>query len=458
MDVFLSYAREDRERAHQVANVLEESGWSVWWDRKIVAGEAFDQTIERQLESARCVVVLWSEASVGSEWVKNEAAAAAERQVLVPALIDDVKIPLEFRRRQMANLVGWDGDTAHEGFQALREGVARRLGAAAVSPAPQSSSPPAPNRIDVPLRWPRWTLAAAAALAAAAIGAYLAWGPRPARQASTDFEGQITESQPQQPASSRGGPARLDIAPAREVPATGATSIDNPAPLAFGAIHKVTLERNEEYYFRLSEPANAIEIVEDVRLQKDEKGNLQTQLSILDTDGGVVEAAVVRFNEIDVGFRRTASFSRKQPARWGFKLVNTNGVADVWLAVTPEGGTQFFPFFGSVVPRPWSAGKDATGTLEKNEDVYYLVHLSQGEHRAILDFAHATRVHSNLQGYLAALDADGGGQQIIMRLNEIGVSYRAIGSVTVKDDGPVILRLQNSNGVVNYNLRLPDAR
>ena len=127
-DVFLSYANEDRERAATLARSLEAAGWSVWWDRKIVAGHAFDEAIERELETAKSVVVLWSRSSVTSEWVKNEAAAAAERDVLVPASIERVRLPLEFRRKQTVDLADWTGDTPHEGFQALCAGIADRVG------------------------------------------------------------------------------------------------------------------------------------------------------------------------------------------------------------------------------------------------------------------------------------------------------------------------------------------
>ena len=89
-DVFISYAKEDRGRARTLASALQARGWSVWWDRDIKAGQAFDVTIEHEIETAKCVVVLWSKHSIASEWVKNEAASASERGVLVPALIENV--------------------------------------------------------------------------------------------------------------------------------------------------------------------------------------------------------------------------------------------------------------------------------------------------------------------------------------------------------------------------------
>lgn len=156
-DVFLSYASEDREKAGQLAHALGAMGWTVWWDRKIIAGQAFDQTIEHELEKARCVVVLWSAHSTASEWVKNEAAVAAERGVLVPALIDSVKLPLEFRRKRAADLVSWLGDVVHPGFQALCEGVAHAMGTATppLPPGAGGEASHAPRR-------PRWVVPTAA--------------------------------------------------------------------------------------------------------------------------------------------------------------------------------------------------------------------------------------------------------------------------------------------------------
>lgn len=122
-DVFLSYAAEDRDRAARVAGALETRGWSVWWDRKIAPGRAFDRVITEALDSSRCVVVLWSRASVESDWVREEAAEGQQRDVLIPALLDDVTIPLGFRRLQTARLVDWDGEPAHPAFGPLLDAV-----------------------------------------------------------------------------------------------------------------------------------------------------------------------------------------------------------------------------------------------------------------------------------------------------------------------------------------------
>jgi predicted esterase len=34
--IFISYAREDRDYAHTLANALSERGYEVWWDWNLV--------------------------------------------------------------------------------------------------------------------------------------------------------------------------------------------------------------------------------------------------------------------------------------------------------------------------------------------------------------------------------------------------------------------------------------
>ena len=127
-DIFISYSREDRERAHDLANALERTGWSVWWDRIIPAGRTFDEVIEEAIDAAKCVVVVWSEISVKSRWVRTEAEEGAHRGILVPVLIDDVRIPLAFRRIQAADLTDWDGSGTSPAFQRLVADIKTVLG------------------------------------------------------------------------------------------------------------------------------------------------------------------------------------------------------------------------------------------------------------------------------------------------------------------------------------------
>ncbi|HET7394276.1 MAG TPA: TIR domain-containing protein [Candidatus Binatia bacterium] len=138
-DIFISYDSADRAIAQKFADALESRGWSVWWDREIPLGKAFDQVIEEELNAARCVIVLWSNQSVRSRWVKTEAAAAADRDCLLPVLIEDIAIPFEFKRIQTAMLMNWRGDDSDPEFDRLVRAIEHLV----KEPARPASSRPA---------------------------------------------------------------------------------------------------------------------------------------------------------------------------------------------------------------------------------------------------------------------------------------------------------------------------
>lgn len=131
-DIFISYAGNDREKAKLLSGVLEQKGWSVWWDRDIPPGKPFDRIIEEALDAAKCIIVLWSKESVKSDWVKDEAEEGKQRNILVPVLIDDIKMPLGFRRIQAAHLFDWDGISQHAKLELLVKSISSLLGEAEV--------------------------------------------------------------------------------------------------------------------------------------------------------------------------------------------------------------------------------------------------------------------------------------------------------------------------------------
>ena len=167
-DVFISYAKGDRSRAAELASILETKGLSVWWDRDILPGRTFDDVIEEALTSARSVVVLWSAESVKSRWVRTEASAAAERDALVPALIEPATIPLEFRRVEAADLTNWHGDPNDAELQQLIETLDVRIRSDA-RPSTLPVAQPHPARSPHDRRWPAWVPIVAAFIAGAAL-------------------------------------------------------------------------------------------------------------------------------------------------------------------------------------------------------------------------------------------------------------------------------------------------
>ncbi len=139
--LFLSYSRPDLYRSRPVIDLLEANGFDVWWDGRLEGGENFIQTTEAALESAACVVVLWSATSVESHWVRDEAQRGRERGCLVPLTIDGTIAPLGFRQFQLLDVSGWDGAASSPEAERILVAVRAKLGGAAPAPASGPASP-----------------------------------------------------------------------------------------------------------------------------------------------------------------------------------------------------------------------------------------------------------------------------------------------------------------------------
>lgn len=121
-DIFISYKKTDYAQVAPIKMLLEAQGYSVWIDTRLEAEDLWDAMIERELAAARCVVMVWTEDSVNSRWVRTEASEGLERNILVPVTMG-AKQPLAFKLVQFADLLDWDGDAASPRAQALVSGV-----------------------------------------------------------------------------------------------------------------------------------------------------------------------------------------------------------------------------------------------------------------------------------------------------------------------------------------------
>jgi adenylate cyclase len=126
--IFLSYARDDVDAARQLAEGISEAGHDVWWDRHLHGGSRFAAEIDQALKDAEVVVVLWSDASVESAWVQDEAAEGRDSGRLVPVALDSAKPPLGFRQFHTLQLSLSDGNGRPEALGELLDAISSTCG------------------------------------------------------------------------------------------------------------------------------------------------------------------------------------------------------------------------------------------------------------------------------------------------------------------------------------------
>jgi hypothetical protein len=194
-DIFVSYSHQDRERVRTLVNALSAEGWRVFWDRTIPAGESWRSYIGAPLAAAPIVVVCWTKVSVESDWVSQEADAAAKRRVLLPVMFDEVTPPLGLGHIHAADLMQWVAGGGGKLPADLKHAIVRKLpaaGATAPAAAEPVRSPPSAAAAPAQPAAPRsnWRLygivggAATAVLALVVAGFFLLPG-RPAERAAT---------------------------------------------------------------------------------------------------------------------------------------------------------------------------------------------------------------------------------------------------------------------------------
>ncbi len=126
-DIFISYASEDRNRVRPLAEALQSRGFNIWWDRSLAAGQDYTAIIERELKGAKAVIVVWTQSSAMSTFVRDEAGRARDEGRLVPVMLDQVQIPLGFGAFQAEDFTRWNGGANAPQMQILEESLRAKL-------------------------------------------------------------------------------------------------------------------------------------------------------------------------------------------------------------------------------------------------------------------------------------------------------------------------------------------
>ena len=108
-DVYLAYAREDRESVRTLSEMLRFEGWDVWMDPSEPSTDN-SAAVDLKLGSAGAILVVWSGYSRGSEYVRSEAATGLYKNKLIQVRIDGAAPPRPFDQVEVMDIGRWSGE------------------------------------------------------------------------------------------------------------------------------------------------------------------------------------------------------------------------------------------------------------------------------------------------------------------------------------------------------------
>ncbi|MFK7957328.1 MAG: toll/interleukin-1 receptor domain-containing protein [Lysobacterales bacterium] len=160
-DVFVSYSSKDRQWVQSLTEALREVGLTIWWDRNLSPGNRFTNEMEAELEAASAVVVVWSQASVKSMWVADEASVGRDKGNLVPIAMEPVLPGMGFRQLHAIDFQRWRGDAHAAEFNQLVDTIAKMVAGERADYLNEAPPPAKPDSGKSP-----WVYVAVAALIA----------------------------------------------------------------------------------------------------------------------------------------------------------------------------------------------------------------------------------------------------------------------------------------------------
>ena len=138
-DIFISYKREEREKAELIAKMLVKHGYDVWWDINLLPGDKFSREIDEVIKNASAAIVLWSKKAVASDFVRAEASRANSNNILISVRLDECEIPIPYNIQHFLDLSAWDNDVDSPLLLPLLGAVEKKIGSRSVINDEQTS-------------------------------------------------------------------------------------------------------------------------------------------------------------------------------------------------------------------------------------------------------------------------------------------------------------------------------
>ena len=230
-DIFVSYASPDRDVAFRIVSFLEEQGITCWVaPRDVPPGVEYGQAIINGIEQSRALVLILSDQSNDSQFVRKEVERAVSKtKPVLPVRIREVTPSgsLEFFISSAQWVDAWKSPMEQHLLPLV--GAIKAIGNPGAAPVRSTPPPPPPRRSNAPLFA---GLAVLAVIGAAGGAWWFASKQAPPAPVAVAPQAPVTPTPPAatptpQPAAPS-APAATATPPAAPAPAASAT----PAPVA----------------------------------------------------------------------------------------------------------------------------------------------------------------------------------------------------------------------------------
>jgi hypothetical protein len=131
-DICIFYSEPDENKVETLSSILENFGWSVWWDKDIKNGR-WGPEIARNIKTAKCVIPIWNSSAVRDKSI-TFVEAETSRQLNKPMITlvsEEIDPPFPFGAEHItANVAGWDCSDGADCVSKIVESVESVLGIA----------------------------------------------------------------------------------------------------------------------------------------------------------------------------------------------------------------------------------------------------------------------------------------------------------------------------------------
>lgn len=131
-DICIFYSEPDKNKVMALSSILENLGWSVWWDKEIRNGH-WPSEIEKNIKTTRCVIPIWNSHAARDESITFTETHRSKslHKPMITLISENIDPPLPFNTMHItANISEWNCETDADCVTSIVDSVESVLGIA----------------------------------------------------------------------------------------------------------------------------------------------------------------------------------------------------------------------------------------------------------------------------------------------------------------------------------------